>query len=313
MTNTVTCHLFSGQIFTIKEVKEHLISDSDVGTKGDKSVSIESLTLIPEETLTHYKSAATLSLKVHSSVKREQLKEVIDGLSQSFDLDYLFRMGTENLSPIKLAVFDMDSTLIPMEVIDELAEEAGVKEEVAAITERAMQGELEFSQSFQQRLSLLRGMSPDAVDKVKQRLRFNPGVKTFIDYLANKGATVGIASGGFEPFAHALAAQSQITRIRSNSLLFDEVGLTGKAEEPIVDAALKAEQVSLWQSELSLDRSEILAVGDGANDSQMLEVAGLGVAYKAKPFLRQRADCVIQYGEMDGLIDVIEVALKSRV
>ena len=250
-----------------------------------------------------YQYAYQVSFSVDDGCHEESLLSAVESASQTLKFDYCRLLSVK---PIKLAVFDMDSTLIPMEVIDELACEAGVKLQVSEITEAAMRGELDFNQSFEQRLSLLKGMSEQAVEAVKSRLSFNPGVEAFINYLSEQGATVAIASGGFVPFAEALCSKAPITKIAANQLMFNQGQLTGAAVKPIINAEKKAIQLQQWQKELGLENGEVLAVGDGANDSFMLEVAGLGVAYKAKPFLRRRADCVIQQGGMDGMIDILK-------
>ncbi|GAA4343645.1 hypothetical protein GCM10023150_02360 [Kangiella taiwanensis] len=312
MTKNVTCFIFSLQALDLEALVTQLVASSGETESFDSGLEVRAIHTIASEDLAFYRSAAALSLNIPTNTPDSDIKVTVEHLSQIVKFDYCLLSSPEQVTAIKLAVFDMDSTLIPMEVIDELAAEAGVKEEVAAITEQAMQGDLDFNQSFKKRLSLLRGMSKQAVGEVKSRLTFNAGVEQLIAHLVDHGAVVGIASGGFEPFAKALAELAPITKIRSNTLLFDSDELAGQAVEPIVNAEVKAHQVKEWQAELGIGSNEIMVVGDGANDSKMMEVAGLGVAYKAKPLLRQKADCVIQYGEMNGLIDILKVVLRFR-
>ncbi|WP_345291784.1 phosphoserine phosphatase SerB [Kangiella marina] len=309
MDNTSSWLLLSPEVINLDAIKKHFAEfeftlDGNKGSHDQSELSTRGWQYYGSAELRFYQSACQIQLPCSVEVSRP----LIERVSEHFKCDYcLVKESLDTLKAIKLAVFDMDSTLIPMEVIDELAAEAGVKEQVAEITEAAMRGELDFDQSFEKRLLLLKGMPVDAVNQVKARLTFNPGVETCIRYLSHQGATVAVASGGFIPFAKALAHQVPISKIHANTLDFEQGRLTGNAMKPILNAAGKAEQVKVWQSELVIEQQEILAVGDGANDSLMLKAAGLGVAYKAKPYLRQQADCVIQFGEMDGLIDVIEL------
>lgn len=240
--------------------------------------------------------------------KDPRWREAFDAFATDIKADYCILSDGKFRGRPKLAVFDMDSTLIPMEVIDELAAEFGVKDKVSQITEQAMRGELDFNQSFEKRLSLLAGMPRKAVESVLDRITLNPGVAALTSYLTDIGAEIGIASGGFKDFAHYVGQQINAHTIKANALNFnDKDELTGKAEFPIVNAELKAQMLAEWAETRGLKLSETIAVGDGANDWFMLKNAGIGVAYKAKPYLRNRADCVLQFSEMDGLIDILNI------
>ena len=292
-------------LFTLNPLEAKLLK-SEV-KKSCSAIDALSIVALPIK-LESYQFVYRISITAGDNHPKESLMTAIEKASQSLSFDYCY---LTSVKPIKLAVFDMDSTLIPMEVIDELACEAGVNDQVSKITEAAMRGELDFNQSFEQRLSLLKGMSEQAVESVKSRLRFNPGVERFIKYLVEQGAVVAIASGGFTPFAEALSDKAPITKVVANQLEFEQGQLTGVAAKPIVNADIKAMQLQQWKNELGLKTEEVMAVGDGANDSLMLSVAGLGVAYKAKPLLRRKADCVIQQGEMDGLVDILKALEAS--
>jgi len=265
---------------------------------------------LPLQHSASYSSYLNVKVKVDETVDAKGLRTTIDELAQVFECDYCLLGANFSLEPIKLTVFDMDSTLIPMEVIDELAEEAGVKKKVAAITELAMRGDLDFNQSFEQRLALLQGMSIKAVEAVREKLRFNVGVEVFLAYLKANQADVAIASGGFIPFAERLSEVTHFDDIRANHLEFENDKLTGRVITPIINAERKAESLRTWRESRQLSVKETMAVGDGANDLLMLQEAGFGVAYKAKPFLRQHADCVIQFAEMNALKDILDVVYR---
>ena len=202
---------------------------------------------------------------------------------------------------LQLACFDMDSTLIQAEVIDELAAELGIKDQVAAITERAMRGELDFKASFRERLALLNGLSSDTLDGIFNRIQIMPGADTLMATLRSKGVKTVILSGGFELFATRLAAKLGIDEVYSNVLDIVDGKLTGLAVEPIVDAEFKAQQLTKMAEEMDLASSQVLAVGDGANDLPMLAAAGIGIAFKAKPKVQELAPLTLNYGGLDGI------------
>lgn len=211
----------------------------------------------------------------------------------------IFMFASQEL--LKLACFDMDSTLIQAEVIDELAAELGIKDQVATITERAMRGELDFKASFRERLALLNGLSADKLDGIFNRIQIMPGAELLIEKLRAEGVKTVILSGGFELFAARLAAKLGIDEVYSNVLDIVDGKLTGTAIEPIVDAEFKARQLVKMATELDLASSQVLAVGDGANDLPMLAAAGIGIAYKAKPKVQELAPLTLNYGGLDGI------------
>ncbi|WP_223668531.1 phosphoserine phosphatase SerB [Kangiella shandongensis] len=252
--------------------------------------------------LQHYSSCNALMM---TTEEPDHFRRALSELAQELQCDYCILGQDFYLDKVELAVFDMDSTLIPMEVIDELAKEAGVVSQVAAITEAAMLGELDFNQSFEKRLALLQGMPQDAVEKVLARLCFKPGVEDFLRWVISQGAEVAIASGGFDVFARALSEWIDFSEVRSNQLDFEQGRLTGQACYPIVNGTVKAESLLQWRQARQLKPQATIAVGDGANDLLMLQEAGFGIAYKAKPFLREGADCVLHFADMNALQDII--------
>lgn len=203
----------------------------------------------------------------------------------------------------KLLVADMDSTVIGQECIDELADFAGLKREVAEITERAMQGKLDFRAALRERVALLSGLEEDAIARcLAERVVPNPGAATLVRTMRVGGARALLVSGGFLSFAEPVAKMVGFDRVRANRLLFDGTQLSGAVEDPIVDAEAKRAALVEAREELGLAREQVLAIGDGANDRPMVEEAGLGVAYRAKPALLEVADARIQHHGLDALL-----------
>ena len=203
----------------------------------------------------------------------------------------------------RLLVADMDSTIIGQECIDELADFAGLKREIADITERAMQGKLDFKSALRQRVALLSGLDEDAIRQcLVERVVPNPGAATLVRTMRIGGATTLLVSGGFVSFAGPISKMIGFNRYRANRLLFDGRQLSGEVEDPIVDAEAKKAALLETREELGLDRDDVLAIGDGANDRVMIEEAGLGVAYRAKPALAEVADARLDHHGLDALL-----------
>ncbi|MEJ7776011.1 MAG: phosphoserine phosphatase SerB [Sphingomicrobium sp.] len=203
----------------------------------------------------------------------------------------------------RLLVADMDSTVIGQECIDELADFAGLKREVAEITERAMQGKLDFKAALRERVALLSGLDEAAIARcLAERVVPNPGAGTLVRTMRTGGASALLISGGFLSFAEPIAKIIGFDRVRANTLLFDDRKLSGRVEDPIVDAAAKRESLIEIREELGLGAADVLAVGDGANDALMIEEAGLGVAYRAKPALAEVADARLNHHCLDALL-----------
>ncbi|MBX9406714.1 phosphoserine phosphatase SerB [Pseudomonas baetica] len=214
----------------------------------------------------------------------------------AFQEDSLFRRNR------RLAVFDMDSTLIEAEVIDELAKAAGVGEQVSQITERAMAGELDFRASFKERLALLKGLDVSVLDSIGASLRLTEGAETLFAELKRLGYKTAILSGGFTYFAKQLQAKLGIDYVFANELEVVDGKCTGVAIEPIVDAQRKADLLKELAHKEGLRLEQTIAVGDGANDLPMLAIAGLGVAFRAKPLVKQSAKQAISTLGLDGVL-----------
>lgn len=223
-------------------------------------------------------------------------------VAQELNVDIAFQRDTVFRRNRRLAVFDMDSTLIEAEVIDELAKAAGVGEQVAAITERAMQGELDFKASFRERLALLEGLSEGVLQSIGDSLRLTEGAETLFAELKRLGYKTAILSGGFTYFAKQLQTKLGIDYVYANELEIVDGKLTGRAIEPIVDAQRKADLLKELAEKEGLRLEQTIAVGDGANDLPMLGLAGLGVAFRAKPMVKKSARQAISTLGLDGIL-----------
>jgi phosphoserine phosphatase len=233
-----------------------------------------------------------------SSLFRRHLLEVAGAL----DVDLAFQQDTMYRRNRRLVVFDMDSTLIEAEVIDELARVAGVGEQVSAITERAMRGEIDFSESFRTRVALLKGLNEGALAQVAGELKVTEGAEHLLATLHTLGYKTAIVSGGFTYFARYLQARLGIDYIHANELDIADGAVTGEIVGTIVDGARKAELLRQLAAEQNIDLQQVIAVGDGANDLPMLSIAGLGIAFRAKPLVQQSAEQSISTLGLDAIL-----------
>ena len=220
------------------------------------------------------------------------------GLEDGVDAN--LQTAEERAVDIKLAVFDMDSTLIQCEVIDELAKQAGVGDRVVEITERAMRGELDFNQSFTERLGLLRGLDARVTSEIASSLPFSDGAHELMLTLRARGVRTVILSGGFDVFAESVKGVLKMDDYVANTLEIADGKLTGRVIPPIVNADEKRARLISLASSMSIDLSQTMAVGDGANDLKMLETAGIGVAFRAKPVVREQARYQLSQVGLDG-------------
>jgi phosphoserine phosphatase len=193
----------------------------------------------------------------------------------------------------------MDSTIIACECLDELADFAGRKAEVAAITERAMRGELEFEGALRERVAMLAGLPESQLERAyAERVRLNPGARTFVRTLAASGARCLLVSGGFEFFTRKVAIQAGFHEDRANRFVVMDGHLTGEVEAPILGREAKLAALVSEAARLGLDLSQTAAIGDGANDLAMIGAAGLGLAYRAKPVVSAQADAQIDHADL---------------
>ncbi|HEX8667828.1 MAG TPA: phosphoserine phosphatase SerB [Allosphingosinicella sp.] len=229
----------------------------------------------------------------------ERARTALEGLLPEVDVVVQGEAGRRK----KLLIADMDSTMITVECIDELADYAGLKAEVAEVTERAMRGEIQFEEALRARVALLRDMEESVIDRCRsERVRLTPGAKALVRTMKREGALTILVSGGFTRFAEPVAEEIGFDRVFANTLLGAEGRLTGTVSDPIVGAETKRLTLLDALVERSLDPDEALAVGDGANDIPMIREAGLGIAYHAKPATAAAADARIDHNDLTALL-----------
>ncbi|WP_294252254.1 phosphoserine phosphatase SerB [uncultured Sphingomonas sp.] len=203
----------------------------------------------------------------------------------------------------KLLVADMDSTMITVECIDELADYAGIKPQIAEVTERAMRGELDFAEALDARVALLKGLPETAIDQcLEERVRLMPGAQALVQTMRARGAHTILVSGGFTRFAEPVGTRIGFDRRIANVLEIEGGVLTGTVTKPIVDSSIKESTLLGAMAELGLAPEQTMAVGDGANDLAMIRKAGLGVAYHAKPIVAAAAGARVDHGDLTALL-----------
>ena len=215
---------------------------------------------------------------------------------------------------VGLLISDMDSTLISIECIDEIADFAGLKPQVAAITEAAMRGEIDFETSLQRRVALLAGLPMEVLERVyEERLRLNPGAETLVEELRARGIPFALVSGGFTVFTERLRQRLGLDFTLANELEIENGRLTGRVKGDIVGAQAKARFLRDLCQRLGISGDQVIAVGDGANDLEMMRQAGLSVAYHAKPAVQARADLAINHGGLDAILAALDPDAQQRL
>ena len=203
----------------------------------------------------------------------------------------------------KLLIADMDSTMIPVECIDEVGDFAGVREQVVAITEPAMRGEMSFEEALRARVALMEGFPEAKLQQVyDERVSLNPGARTLMQTMRANAAHTALVSGGFTFFTERVAAVAGFHENRANTLLFEDGAMTGFVAEPILGRAAKLDALQELTAKLGIGMEDTLALGDGANDLAMIEAAGLGTAYHAKPIVADQADVSIRHGDLTAVL-----------
>ena len=294
---------------------EHLAAvttvTSDFGLNIDKIVRLSGRIKLDE---TEKLGRACVEFSVRGEPENAlQLKNALLELSSKYDIDVAYQEDSIFRRNRRLVVFDMDSTLIDAEVIDELAIEAGVGEQVAAITEAAMQGEIDFKQSFTQRMALLKGLDVSVLQSVAERLRLNEGAEHLISTLRKLGYKTAIVSGGFTFFGEYLQQRLGVDYVYANQLDIVDGLVTGQVSGDIIDGQRKAELLREIAEKEGLKLQQVIAVGDGANDLPMLGIAGLGIAFRAKPLVKASAEQSISNLGLDGILYLLGYSDKDTL
>lgn len=258
---------------------------------------------IPLDNENHSDNRSCIELSVRGTPKNLSLiHEKFVNLSGELDIDISFQKDNLYLRNRRLICFDMDSTLIKTEVIDELADRAGVGEEVRAITESAMRGEIDFTESFIKRVSLLKGLDESVMKEIAENLPIMDGADRLMATLKKSGYKIAILSGGFTYFGNYLKKRFGVDYIYANELEIENGKLTGRHVGDIIDGKRKAELLKLLAQVEKIELEQVIAVGDGANDLPMLNIAGLGIAFHAKPKVKENARQSISSIGLDGVL-----------
>lgn len=241
-------------------------------------------------------------------VYTDELEEQINAACFDAQLDYAFMPADLKLSEFKLVAMDMDSTLITIECIDEIADMQGLKPQVSAITEAAMRGEIEFRESLTRRVALLEGLDASALQRVyDERLRLSPGAEKMLAAVKEAGLKTLLVSGGFTFFTDRMKTRLGLDYTHSNTLEIVDGKLTGKVINGIVDAEEKMRTVERVCAELDISPAQAIVMGDGANDLQMMDIAGLSVAFRAKPVVRAQADIALNFVGLDAVLNLFDM------
>ncbi len=274
-----------------------------VAEHGLDILSIQRLSFLDSPRGAYHPSMACIEFVLHGHpLDMHMVRNALLHLSHQDGIDLALQEESPFRRQRRLIAFDMDSTLIQTEIIDELATEAGVGEEVADITNRAMLGELDFQTSLRERVALLKGLDAAVLDKVAQRMPIAQGAHRLVFSLKRLGYTIAVISGGFTYFGSYLQQRLGVDYVFANELEIAHGQLTGQLRGDIVDGQRKAELLQALAESKGLSMDQVVAVGDGANDLPMLNTAGLGIAFHAKPVVRQGAKQSISNVGLDGIL-----------
>ena len=242
------------------------------------------------------------------------LRHTIELAAHAAQLDATYMMGVRRLDEFKLVAMDMDSTLITIECIDEIADMQGLKPQVSEITEAAMRGELDFSESLKRRVALLEGLEASALERVyEERLRLSMGAEEMLKAVQAAGLKTLLVSGGFTFFTDRLKPRLGLDYTRANELEVVDGKLTGKVIGEIVDADVKRKTVEHVCAAMGIRSEQAIVMGDGANDLKMMSIAGLSVAFRAKPVVREQASVALNYVGLDGILNLLDLTPNSSV
>lgn len=276
-----------------------LISNPAAPTLTDETVAVYASRLEAVTAVSWLSEGVAVDLFFDGDLATAKATLSPDLLTENFD----FGFQQSDTRVKKLLVADMDSTIIQCECIDELADFAGLKAEVAAMTEAAMQGNLDFEQTLKDRVALLAGMDEVALDRTyEERVRLTPGAVTLIKTMNAAGANTVLVSGGFTFFTSRIAALTSFQVNRANTLDIKDGKLTGKVIPPIIDSTTKRDSLIEFREKAGLSTSDVMAVGDGANDIPMIREAGLGIAYHGKAAVTEAADITLHHADLTALL-----------
>lgn len=248
---------------------------------------------------------------VVSGAQTQELKNALTPLAAQYSVDIAVSPGGLMRWAKKLVLMDVDSTLISQEVIELLGAKAGVVEQVKGITDRAMSGEIDFEESLRERVALLKGLPASVLEEVRAEISLTPGAKTLVSTLQKLGHTVAVVSGGFIDVIEPLLKSLDISHYRANTLEIQEGVLTGGLVGPIVDRAAKAQALRDFAAIEKVEIEQTVAIGDGANDLDMIALAGLGIAFNAKPAVRAAADSALSAPYLDSVLYLLGISRED--
>jgi phosphoserine phosphatase len=287
---------------------EHIAKVTEVAARYDLNIdNISRLSgRVSIDAVEEVSSKACVEFSVRDmSADEAEVRATLLTLASELGVDIAFQRDDIYRRNRRLVVFDMDSTLIEAEVIDELAKEAGVGEQVSEITEAAMRGEIDFNESFKRRVALLEGLDESVLEGIAQRLKMTEGAEQLMSQLKRTGYKTAILSGGFTYFAKFLQKRLGFDYIHANELDIQDGKVTGKVVGTVVNGERKAELLREIAAKEGVSLEQTIAVGDGANDLPMLSIAGLGIAFRAKPLVRENAKQSISTLGLDGILYLI--------
>ena len=297
-----TCHAQSSPLL-VTVIGHPLPSDSLA--KVAQSVAEAGANIDRMVRVSHYPVTA-LELEISGS-ERNELRKRLTQVALETGVDLAVQDANIMRRSRKLVVMDVDSTFIREEVIELIASHADCEAEVEAITTRAMQGELDFAQSLEQRVALLKGLPVSALDEVRASINLTPGARTLVATLQKLGYEIALVSGGFHEIVDSVASELGINHVRANRLEVSDGKLTGKTTGPVVDRPGKAKAMREIAAEINIPIENTIAIGDGANDLDMLGLAGLGIAFNAKPIVREQADTSVNVPYLDSVLFLLGI------
>ena len=309
--------LFSYETKSAVSTKASLVHVVILSTKMNPKAIFELSTGISQsganiERITRLASTPVTAIEfVLSGAPQEKISHILSPIASSNGVDIAVQPGGLQRHARKLVQLDVDSTLIEQEVIELLAAKAGVGEEVIAITEKAMRGELDFEQSLRARVALLKGLPISAIAEVQQEITLTKGARTLVSTLHKLGHTVAVVSGGFIDVIAPLLSDLGIKYFKANNLGIENGFLTGEVTGPVIDRAAKASALREFALEQSISMAQTIAIGDGANDLDMIAAAGLGIAFNAKPAVKAAADSSLSQPFLDSVLYLLGISVEE--